>query len=218
MESDPNYRLVTAAKAGDIPTLRSLLDDPQPVDVNVRSLVLAKGRLIGIKIYGEGEYIMSASSQERMMGTALHFAAMGLKADALGYLMARGGDPNIRCGVPPHLPHEPNVSMILKQHKEGSENHATADLMIRFIQFFNVWKQIDFANEKKLLLLSRGVMEGRQELREILIEYVADVRSGKVVQYTAPAQDPNLPDGVTQEQLQEMMAKAKSQLPTEKDE
>lgn len=193
---EPSQLFLASCKSGDIPSLRNYLDQggPQPpIDVNVRGLFFAKGRLLGIKSFGPHHYIFSHSSQERMQGTGVLFAAVGLKPDAFGYLMARGGDPRMKCGMPPHLPHEPDGTALLNQHlidgtSSSTEESLKAQHMLRLISFFNVWKQVPFESEKKVTMLEKGVLGESicDNLRKEVVAYLQDVRSGKVKPYVLP--------------------------------
>eukprot|EP00760_Papus_ankaliazontas_P007706 PhM_4_TR13476/c0_g1_i1/m.46692 len=185
---DDHHLFLTACKQGDIDTVRAMLDGGA-VDINQRGFMFSKGRYLGMKPFGgPGQYIMTASSQERLPGTALHYAAMGLKVVVFGYLLARGADPQARLGNPPHLPHEPNVLMLLEQHgvssSDGvepvlpSEESVRASEMVRLVQFFRVWCTLPMDHAKKLAMLDRGAMESQTELREVLVGYVTSVREG----------------------------------------
>ena len=78
--------------------------------------------------------------------------------------------------------------MILSQFTDEVEA-ATAAHMTRLVTFFNVWRQVPFESEKKLLMLQRGAMEPCEQLRAAVVGYVMDVREGRVKPYVAGGGD-----------------------------
>eukprot|EP01064_Diplonema_japonicum_P026809 TRINITY_DN383_c1_g1_i1.p1 TRINITY_DN383_c1_g1~~TRINITY_DN383_c1_g1_i1.p1 ORF type:complete len:217 (+),score=33.14 TRINITY_DN383_c1_g1_i1:29-652(+) len=142
----PEMEFVSSCKEGAFEKVVELLEGG--ADPNTKGHVYYKNRLMGLKFSNDwGKYIMTHQSEDRLMGSALHYCVMGGKHDVFGLLLAFGATSAARLNLPPHMPHEVTVEQLIEKQDDPICQKLTL--------FFKVWSVLDATNPKKSAMLGK---------------------------------------------------------------
>eukprot|EP01063_Lacrimia_lanifica_P015325 TRINITY_DN22121_c0_g1_i1.p3 TRINITY_DN22121_c0_g1~~TRINITY_DN22121_c0_g1_i1.p3 ORF type:complete len:251 (+),score=121.45 TRINITY_DN22121_c0_g1_i1:46-798(+) len=157
----PEMEFVTLCKQGDFEAVAARLEGGE--NPNTKAYVYWKNRLIGFKSCKDWGIMTTHQSQDRMMGSAAHYAAFGKKAEVLGLLLAFGASGDERMGYPPHMPAELSVAELAKEVEAKAEDAAREDAasapaavqMSPLFLFFRLWNNLPLDSPKKMVLLEK---------------------------------------------------------------
>eukprot|EP01059_Diplonema_ambulator_P005889 TRINITY_DN1566_c0_g1_i1.p1 TRINITY_DN1566_c0_g1~~TRINITY_DN1566_c0_g1_i1.p1 ORF type:complete len:220 (+),score=58.78 TRINITY_DN1566_c0_g1_i1:39-662(+) len=178
----PEMEFVGACKDGEFGVVAELLENGS--DPNTKALVWYKNRLLGLKWSNDwGKYIMTHQSEDRLMGSALHYCVMGGRHEVLGLLLAFGASPLVRLNLPPHMPHEVTVEELATKQND--------EITPKLITFFRVWSVLPPENDKKLAMLAKLPAEVEPTLKPYLEAMVHRQRSDPSLNHLKRAVAPN---------------------------
>eukprot|EP01062_Namystynia_karyoxenos_P024964 TRINITY_DN19784_c0_g2_i1.p1 TRINITY_DN19784_c0_g2~~TRINITY_DN19784_c0_g2_i1.p1 ORF type:complete len:231 (+),score=93.77 TRINITY_DN19784_c0_g2_i1:102-695(+) len=162
LEETEEQAFLGACKSGDLAAVQQRIESG--ADPTQKGYVFCKGRLLGVKHSSDfGKFILTHQSGDRMMGSALHYAAISERHAVCAWLMAHGADADARLNTPPHMPHEATVTELAELN--GNEVFPKMALVFKF------WGRLPWDAPQRLKLLDKLPPEVA-DLKEELVALV----------------------------------------------